>query len=292
LRSLRLHQWAKNALIFVPLVLGGKARDASAWLDAAWGFLALGFAASAAYIINDLWDIANDRGHWTKRSRPFASGKLSARAGMLLAAAGLGIGFGFAAFLGAAGLATLALYVVLATSYTFVWKRVPILDVFILASLFTLRVGFGIVLIDVWLSPWLLIFSMFLFLSLSTAKRHTEVLRLAALGLDAMPGRGYIAGDAPLLLGMGLASMLGAVLILVLYLIEDAFPHGLYGNPTWLWVIPPILFLFLGRVWLLSQRGQLHDDPVEFAMKDGVSLLLGLLIGLGFTAALLGIGRP
>ena len=102
-----------------------------------------------------------------------------------------------------------------------------------------------------------------------------------------MPGRGYIASDAPLTLGFGLASVLGAVLIMVLYLIEDAFPRGFYSNPAFLWAMPPILFLFLGRIWLVSQRGLLHDDPVAFALKDRLSLLLGVMMGLVFAAALL-----
>ena len=289
-RSLRLHQWAKNALIFVPLVLGGKATDASAWLNALLGFIAIGFTASATYIVNDLWDLPNDRRHRSKRWRPLASGDLSIRAGAIFAFIGLLIGFGLAAYLAPATLAMLGLFVAGTLSYSFVWKRVPILDVFVLASLFTLRLGFGIVVTDVRLSPWLLVFSMFVFLSLSMAKRHTEVLRLDALGGENMPGRGYVAGDAPLTLGMGLASMLGAVLIIIIYLIEDAFPRGFYSNSVCLWAIPPILFLFLGRIWLVSQRGQLHDDPVAFALKDRISLLLGLLMSLAFTAALVGVG--
>ncbi len=119
------------------------------------------------------------------------------------------------------------------------------------------------------------------------AKRHTEVLRIAARGLDSMPGRGYVAADAPLTLGLGLASMLGAVLIMVLYLTEDAFPRGFYANPAVLLAVPPILFLFLGRIWLVSQRGQLEDDPVAFALKDKTSLMLGALTVLTFAAALL-----
>jgi 4-hydroxybenzoate polyprenyltransferase len=208
----------------------------------------------------------------------------------MLAIAGLAVGFGLMTSSGRGALAMLGLYVVLALSYSFAWKRVAILDVFILACLFTLRLSFGIVLTDVRLSPWLLVFSMFLFVSLSMAKRHTELLHLADRGLESTRGRGYIAGDAPLTLGMGLASMFGALLIMVVYLIEDAFPRGVYGNPSYLWAIPFILFLFIGRIWLLSQRGQLRDDPVAFALKDRVSLLLGLLMGIVFAAALIKVG--
>ena len=285
-RSLRLHQWAKNALVFVPLVLGGKALDTSAWTMAALGFIALSLAASATYVVNDLWDLPNDRRHWSKRFRPLASGELSIREAIYLAASGLAAAFGVAASIGNAALAMLALYAAGTLSYSFFLKRVPILDVLVLAALYTFRLGFGIVLAKVLLSPWIMVFSMFVFGSLSMAKRHTEVLRLAERGIGAMPGRGYIASDAPLTLGVGLASMLGAILIMVLYLIEDAFPRGFYANPAALWAVPPILFLFLGRIWLISQRGQLHDDPVAYALKDRISLSLGSTMVLTFAAAL------
>jgi 4-hydroxybenzoate polyprenyltransferase len=181
----------------------------------------------------------------------------------------------------------LVIYVALTLSYSFGLRRVPLLDVFVLASLFTLRIGFGVVLTDVRMSPWLLVFSMFAFLSLSAAKRHTEVVRLIEQGRNTVPGRGYVAADVPLLLGVGMAGSLGAVLIMVLYLIEDAFPRQFYSSPTFLWATPPILFLFLSRIWLVCQRGRLHDDPVAFALKDRTSLALELLMTAAFAAALL-----
>ncbi len=181
-RSLRLHQWAKNALLFIPLVLGGKIFDSAGWMSAALGFLAMGLVASATYVMNDLWDLPSDRRHWSKRYRPLANGDLSIREGLVLAGFGLAGGFAIAALIGHAAVAFLALYVAGTLSYSFVWKRVPILDVFVLATLFTMRLGFGIVLADVKISPWLLVFSMFVFGSLSMAKRHTEVVRLAERG--------------------------------------------------------------------------------------------------------------
>ena len=247
-RSLRLHQWAKNALLFVPLVLGGKTLDIGAWMIALFGFVALGFVASATYVINDLWDLSSDRRHWSKRYRPLASGDLSIREGLSLAGCGLAAELVAAASIGSPAVAVLALYLAGTLSYSSGLKRVPILDVFILAALFTLRLGFGIVLADVKISPWLLVFSMFVFGSLSMAKRHTEVLRLAEHGLNSTAGRGYRLSDAPLTLGLGLASMLGAIFIMVLYLIEDAFPRGFYSSPAFLWAVPAILFLFLGRI--------------------------------------------
>ena len=136
------------------------------------------------------------------------------------------------------------------------------------------------------LSPWLLIFSMFTFLSLSLAKRYTEVQHLGDQNRVATPGRGYLIADAPLLLGLGTAASLGAVLILILYLIEDAFPRSFYANPEYLWTLPGILFLFFGRIWLVSQRKQLDDDPVEFALKDRQSLLLAAATLIAMAAAI------
>lgn len=291
LHSLRLHQWAKNALVFVPLVLGGKATDPAAWMAAALGFLALGLAASATYIINDLWDLPNDRRHWSKRARPLASGALPIGTGVTIAAAALLLAFALAALLGSGPLAVLAAYVGMTLSYSFALKRVPMLDVFMLAGLFTIRLGLGIAVTDVRFSPWLMVFSMFVFLSLSMAKRHTEVLRMAEHGQSSIRGRGYVAGDAPLTLGCGLASMFSAVLILILYLIEDAFPQGFYARPALLWLAPAVLFLFLGRIWLLCQRGQLHDDPVAFALKDRFSLALGAAMAVTVVLAVVGFGR-
>ncbi len=284
-RALRLHQWAKNSLIFVPLLLGGLAGDPQSWLIALVGFLALGLVASATYIVNDLWDLTSDRRHWSKCARPIASGELAISSAVVLALGGLTLGLGIAVALGPRAIGLIGVYLVMTLAYSFYMKRIPVLDVLVLAGLFTLRIGIGMALVDAKLSHWLLVFSMFVFVSLSTAKRHSEILRLAENGKTSAEGRGYLLMDAPLTLALGLASMLGAVLIMTLYLIEDALPFGFYRNPAFLWFFPPILFLFLGRIWLLCQRGQLNDDPVEFAIKDRVSLSLGCGMAVSFFAA-------
>jgi 4-hydroxybenzoate polyprenyltransferase len=289
-RSLRLHQWAKNILIFVPLVLGGKGRQGDAWLIALVGFLALGFTASATYIINDLRDLSNDRKHRSKRSRPLANGDLSIRAGVFLSIAGLVIGFALAAFAGGNAVTMLAVYLALSLSYSFYWKRIPILDTVVLASLLTSRLVIGIVLTDVRLSVWLLVFSMFIFVSLSMVKRNTELLSFTESGGMTIPGRGYVTNDAPLILAVGVGAAIGAVIIMIFYLIEDQYPRAFYANPAFLWALPVILFLFLGRIWLLSERRQLHDDPIAFALRDRVSLLLGLLMSLALAAAIVRFG--
>lgn len=290
--ALRPHQWVKNALVFVPLVLGGLLLEPDAWGYAFLGFAALCCAASATYIFNDLVDIESDRQHWSKRERPFASGDLSPASGFVLGAIMIAAAFGVGAMIGPEEMIMLALYIAAALSYTFYWKRIPIADIFMIAGLFTFRIALGIMILDVRISPWLLVFSMFVFLSLSAAKRHTELLRSKENGKSAIPGRGYVRDDAGLLLALGVAAMLGAVLINIMYLLEDAFPRAVYANTDWLWTIPPVIFLFLGRVWLFSHRGELLDDPVAFALKDRVSLLLGALLGLGFLAAVIGFQSP
>jgi 4-hydroxybenzoate polyprenyltransferase len=286
-RELRLHQWAKNALVFMPLILGGKAHDSTAWLHVLAGFVVLSLLASATYVFNDLLDLEDDRRHWSKKHRPLASGELSIATGIGLIATGSLLSFLLAFLLGPECVAMLAVYLVISLSYSLKLKREPIVDVFTLATLFTARLALGVVAADVVFSPWLFVFSMFLFLSLSSAKRQTEITRMVAHGHDEAPGRGYLASDGPLVLALGVGTMMAAVLIMVLYLVEDAFPAGLYKHPHFLWGFPAIIFLWLARIWLFCHRNKLHDDPVAFALKDHVSVLYGAaMVGL-FGAALL-----
>lgn len=289
IRAARPHQWAKNALVFVPLVLAGRAGDPEAWMSAGLAFLSLGLLASTTYLLNDLWDLPEDRRHWSKRDRPLASGRMKLAEAAFLAPLGLAASFALAAFVGPAVVAMLALYLALTLAYSMSLKRQPIVDALTLATLFTIRLGLGIVATGVAASPWLMVFSMFLFASLSFAKRHTEIERMAARGETRVAGRGYRAGDGPLVLAMGVAAGLGAVLIMVLYLLNDAFSASFYGNPLWLWAFPPILFLWVSRVWLLCHRGELNDDPVAFAVRDRASLALGATIMLAFIAAWAGM---
>lgn len=286
-RGLRLHQWAKNALVFVPLILGGKAHDSSAWLHALAGFVALSLLASATYVLNDLWDLAEDRRHWSKMQRPLASGDLPIATGVGLIAGAGAISFLLATWVGTSCVAMLALYLAVSLAYSFRLKREPIVDVFVLASLFSMRLALGVVVTNVVFSPWLFVFSMFIFLSLSAAKRQTEITRMVAHGLEHAPGRGYRADDAPLVLALGVGAMMATVLIMVIYLVEDAFPAGYYAHPQVLWSFPLVIFLWLGRVWLKCHRGELNDDPVAFALKDRVSLFYGATMAAFFCAAAL-----
>ncbi|WP_436643587.1 UbiA family prenyltransferase [Microbaculum sp. FT89] len=289
-KSARLHQWAKNALVFAPLVLGGQFANPAAWANAVLAFVAIGVLASTTYLLNDLFDLPDDRQHWSKRERPLASGRLPVATAVAALPVGFAVAFALAAMVGATAAGVLAVYLVVTVAYSMQLKRQPIVDAFTLAVLFTLRLGLGVVAASVVVSPWLMVFSMFLFASLSFAKRHTEAERMATLGELRIAGRGYLSSDGPLILSMGVSSGLGAVMIMVLYLINDAFPGGLYANPVWLWAFPPILFLWIGRIWLLCQRGELNDDPVAFAVRDRTSILLGLGIVAAFLAGWYGIG--
>jgi 4-hydroxybenzoate polyprenyltransferase len=282
---LRLHQWAKNMLIFVPLVLAGKSESVEAWISCLLGFIALGVLASSTYVANDLWDLKHDRLHWSKRERPLARGDLPLSVARMVVPVGVALSLAIAIVIDRGSIWTLLGYVTLTLAYSLRLKRVPILDVFLLAVLFTLRLVYGIQLAAVPASPWLLVFSMFIFTSLSLAKRQTEVMRNGALGRDQVNGRGYMAKDTPLLFGLGLAAAAGAVLIMVLYLIHEAFGATFYKTPVVLWCLPAILFLWLGRIWLLVGRDEVDDDPLWFALRDNVSLALGAAMATAFLVA-------
>ncbi|MBR1121484.1 UbiA family prenyltransferase [Bradyrhizobium lablabi] len=275
LRSMRPHQWAKNALVFVPLILGGLISHVDAVYATACAFIALGLVASSTYLVNDIWDLTDDRSHWSKRNRPLASGRLPLATGIAAVPVGIFAGLAMAALAGPATVGVVLLYLAVTLLYSFSFKRIPILDGFVLAGLFTLRLGAGIVASGAPPSPWLLVFAMFLFASLSFAKRHTEVARVIERGGTEVRGRGYKSMDLPLIMGIGMATGVAAVLIMVLYIINDAFRQSFYGNTAWLWGFPAILFLFVCRIWLKCGRSELHDDPVAFAVTDRPSLALG-----------------
>ena len=284
--SMRLHQWAKNLLVFAPLILAGKTQDIDAWTACLLGFLAIGLLASSTYLLNDVVDLPFDRRHWSKRDRALARGDLPVA--LAIGAGGIGIlaSFALSASISSGATFILVIYAATTAAYSLGLKRVPVLDVLVLAFLFTLRLVYGVYLAEIVASPWLLVFSMFLFTSLSLAKRQTEVRRSAAQGIEHLAGRGYLAGDIAFVFGLGLATAAGAVMIMVLYLIHEAFGAGFYSSPMLLWSMPAIMFLWLGRVWLLAGRDKLDDDPLWFAVRDNVSLGLGATMVAAFIGAL------
>ncbi len=285
----RPHQWAKNLLVVAPAILGGVVLDTSRMLDVALAFAALCIVASSTYILNDLWDVADDRRHWSKCHRPIASGRLPMAAAAGAVPTGLAAGFALGALVGPSTVAALAAYTALTVAYSLALKRVPILDVVVLASLFTTRLVLGTLAAAVAPSPWLLVFSMFLFGSLCFAKRYVEVERWKERGAGTTTSRGYETRDTPILLVLGAGTGVASIVTLVLYVMFDAFRHDLYASAGWLWAFPLILFLWLARIWLVAGRGRLDDDPVAFALNDGPSLMLGAALVGAFVLAWSGV---
>jgi 4-hydroxybenzoate polyprenyltransferase len=274
----RLHQWAKNALIFAPIALAGPMATPEEFAKGLLGFIVFGLLASVGYIINDLLDLPADRRHANKRYRPFAAGLLAPKAGvtgaalMLVAASLLMSVLGPAFTLAAVG------YFVGTIAYSLKLKRKPMLDVLILAALFTVRVVAGTTLTVAPLSYWLITFSTFLFLSLALVKRYAELADQPPDDNTMRESRGYSQLDAPLLLPFGAGSALASCLIFVVYLVEERFPSNIYGQPGWLWFVFPVLMYWLMRIWRLAVHGKMHQDPVLFALRDPVSLALGAIV--------------
>jgi len=276
IKALRLHQWLKNLLVFVPMLAAHRFMDPATVIACALGFLAFGLCASSVYLLNDLLDLNADRHHHTKHSRPFAAGRLPLIQGLvvspLLTLASLGLAFWLSPIF--AGL--LGLYFLLTLAYSFRLKRRVMADVMVLASLYTLRIIGGAALLATAPSFWLLAFSMFLFLSLAMLKRYTELLKLVTDGKHQSKGRGYQVEDLHLLQSMGAASGYQAVLVLALY-INSSASELLYRRPQVLWLLCPLLLYWISRVWMIAHRGLMRDDPVIFAATDRTSQVIVLL---------------
>jgi 4-hydroxybenzoate polyprenyltransferase len=285
-KEFRLHQWSKNILVFLPILLAHHFTDTHAWLHVLYAFLALGILASATYIVNDLYDLEADRRHATKRHRPLASGALGVAPACSLVPFMLAAGFALAWKASLSAVIVLAVYLVLTLAYSFRLKRVPLLDTAVIGLLFTLRIVMGCAAADLLPSPWLLAFSVMLFFSLAMAKRQTEITKNAAgSGGQSLAGRGYHGSDVLLSLVYGVTSGVASLVILMLYT-TNSVATGLYRHPYWLWGIPLLIYLWQMRVWLLAHRGILDDDPIVFALKDRVSLGLGAGCVIAFYLAL------
>jgi 4-hydroxybenzoate polyprenyltransferase len=286
IRAVRTHQWAKNTVVLVPVILG--------WRDVTSAALAVTFAmtallcvaASLTYLINDMADLSSDRKHWSKRRRPLASGAIAVRDALLLVGFALPITI-IAGFLLSplAGLCLL-FYVIVSLAYSFGWKKIPLFDTFIIALLFTIRILIGITAAELAPSTWLLAFSMFFFFSLAIAKRHAEILRAAGHGLQKLEGRGYLISDESMTLVFGISASMASIVIVVIYLVEDVFARQIFTNREWLWIAPVAIFLFVCRIWVLAHRARMTDDPVAFAMRDRVSLGLGVVVAFAILLAL------
>jgi len=280
LKAIRIHQWAKNLLLAVPLLLSHDLRPGP-MAAAVAAFFCFSFMASANYLVNDMLDIESDRRHPAKRFRPFASGDLSVASGMalsfLLALASLAV----LPLLDRAFAFWLLAYILATGAYSFTLKRIAIVDVLVLSGLYTLRMLAGGAATGTVISPWLAGFSSFLFLSLAMVKRFSEIENLRERGGAKAHGRGYLVADLEQIRAFGTASAYAAVMVFSLYITRPDV-DALYTHPNRLWFIVPLLVYWLNRVWLLASRGELDDDPVIFAIRDRISLGVG--IGVVVTA--------
>ena len=276
--AIRLHQWSKNALLLVPLLLGHRLGDPHAVLRVLAAMLLLSVAASGTYILNDLADLEADRLHAKKWRRPFACGRLSPIAGLVVAVALIGGALVAGVLLAWTCAVLIAGYVAISLTYSLRLKSVPFLDTSIIAALFTLRLILGIEMAQVLYSPWLISFAAFFFLSLALAKRHVEVMQASSDvgGSSAsLARRGYLPEDWPLTLAFGVAAAFASLQIMILFVADDARPSHLYAHPDRLYLAPSGVALWLMRVWFLAHRKRLSHDPVIFALRDPVSWFLG-----------------
>jgi 4-hydroxybenzoate polyprenyltransferase/phosphoserine phosphatase len=271
LRAMRPHQWAKNSLVFLAMFAGHKL-GLPMFGKSLLAFACFCAAASSAYVINDLLDLPGDRAHPRKLRRPFASGALPVLDGLLLATLLMALTLFLVSFLSPTFMLVLAIYVATTLGYSMLFKRHAIIDVIVLGGLYTIRVVGGVVVTDSDDAQWLLMFSLFLFFSLALVKRCSELVQLRERGIADTPGRGYRVGDLALLQPMATAAGFGAVLVFALY-ISSSKVIQLYEHPKWLWLICPLIMYWISRVLLLSGRGELHDDPVIFAITDRLSWL-------------------
>jgi 4-hydroxybenzoate polyprenyltransferase/phosphoserine phosphatase len=277
-RALRPHQWVKNLIIFVPLFTAHELRNTPLVLKGVLAFVVFSLCASGIYVLNDLLDLDADRHHPTKRLRPFAAGDLPLPWGFALIAGLLAASFALAAPLSLRFFGVLVTYLALTTSYSWRVKQVPLLDVFFLAGLYTIRLVAGHEATRIPYSTWLLMFSMFIFLSLALVKRFRELSALRQQRLHESKGRGYTAADLEIVAMLGSVSGYLSALVLALYVNSQEVANPvLYKHPRLLLLICPLFLYWTSRVWMIAHRGQMHDDPIVFALKDRPSYFIGAL---------------
>ena len=278
MKAMRVHQWSKNALLFVPLLAVNSQISMGSLLTVFFAFLAWGLCASSVYLLNDLLDLDDDREHPTKRYRPLAAGTFPAMSALIMTPGLLLVSFIIALGINLWFVLVLACYYLITMLYSFKIKQIAVLDVVTLAILYTSRIIGGGAATLIVPSMWLLAMSMFIFLSLAMAKRCAELWDKRKAGKEDFQIRGYQAGDLEMLEVMGSASGYIAVLVMALY----ASSHKVamhYADPRFVWLICPILLYWVSRVWLITHRGQMNQDPIIFATKDRASLISCAIIG-------------
>jgi len=277
LGALRPQHWLKNLLVFVPILAAHRFLEPLLSARTFVDFVAFCCFASSGYLVNDLCDLQADRQHPQKRSRPFASGRLPLAYALTAAPALAIVGFVLAGLLSAVSLAVVLLYFALSLGYSFTLKRVVLLDVLVLAGLYTLRIVAGAAAISNWPSVWLLAFSMFLFISLAFIKRYAELMVMRTTAGDHARARGYELSDAELLASKGTASAYAAVLVLALYIASGTL-NTPFSRHQLIWLVCPLLLYWVGYLWLIAHRGRMHHDPLVFALRDRTSRVLIILM--------------
>lgn len=284
LRALRVHQWLKNLLLFVPLLTAFSFMEVEKLATMAVAFLAFSFAASATYMVNDLWDLESDRAHPRKRLRPFANAKIPILNGLAVAGSALVLAFVLALAISQAFVLMLLTYVVLTSAYSWVLKEYVLIDVIMLSLLYTLRILAGSVAIGISTSSWLLAFSAFMFLSLALVKRCSELVSLELLGKEITRGRDYRVTDLVVLWPLGMGAALSAVVVFGLF-ISAPDTQARYATPALLWLVAIGLIYWLARLWIKTSRGEMHDDPLIYAIRDHgsrmtvLAMVITVLIG-------------
>ncbi len=287
LKAFRIPHWSKNALLFVPLIAAHKVTEPTLVLHGCYAFAAFSLAASSLYVVNDILDRQEDRHHPFKRDRPFASGRLTPKQGVVAALVLLAGSLAVALLLlPPLFVGMLGIYVGTASLYSLYLKHIVVVDLLVLTGFYVLRLYAGGVSTETPVSPWLLAFSLFFFLSLAVMKRHAELLAVLDHGEGPPSNRGYHAEDLGLFRSIGPASGYLSTLILALYLNSEKVVE-LYARPAFLWAMLPLLLYWLTRFWLRTNRGQLVEDPIIFALKDPVSYVTGLALGAIVLAAAL-----
>ncbi|MCS6999757.1 MAG: UbiA family prenyltransferase [Bacteroidota bacterium] len=275
---LRIEQWSKNLLVFVPLVLAHRLGEATALINTAIAGLLLSIIASALYVLNDLLDLPRDRLHPTKSARPLARGIIPLRHAWIAVGAGVVIGGGWCAvLLPPAAALLIALYGTTALAYSLRLKHLAVVDTFVLSALYTLRILIGAAASSTPVSPWLIGFALTFFTGLALLKRHSETVHLRMNNYRIEDNRPYTDRDEPFLLATGIATSTMAIVILTVYLTSERV-RTLYSHPERLWLVLPLLLFWLMRMWRLSVHGQLTSDPLSFALRDRISLTIAAVL--------------
>jgi len=278
LRATRLHQWLKNLLLFVPL-LTAHAFTGAALVTLALAFTAFGCVASGTYLLNDLLDLDADRRHPRKSKRPFAAGNLSPTSGLLVMLVLLVTGLAMAAALSMPFFLSILTYLILTLSYSLYFKTYVLLDVLLLAGLYTVRIIAGALAIGVSVSSWLLAFSIFVFLDLALVKRCSELKTMESQSRSSASGRDYRLSDLGILSSMGVAAGYISVLVLALY-VDNPDVRKVYSHPLLLWLLCPLMMYWVSRIWIKTSRGEMNDDPLLYSLRDRASWIIFLAMGL------------